>query len=66
MTSLRDYEDWHRHYDHPDSSLTWRLRRVQAHLRDALDRVSGPRRIVGYDGPPVELQLRRQLFTFLR
>jgi hypothetical protein len=46
VTSLRDYEEWHRHYDDPDSSLTWRLRRVQAHLRDALDRTPGPCRIL--------------------
>lgn len=46
MTSLRDYEQWHRHYDDPDSSLTWRLRRVQAHLREALDRIPGPCRIL--------------------
>ena len=30
VTALRDYDDWHRHYDDPDSSLSWRLRRVQA------------------------------------
>jgi hypothetical protein len=46
VPSLRDYDDWHRHYDDPDSGLTWRLRRVQAHLRDALDRVAGPCRIL--------------------
>jgi SAM-dependent methyltransferase len=46
VTSLRDYEEWHRHYDDPDSSLSWRLRRVQAHLSDALDRFPGPCRIL--------------------
>ena len=46
VTSLRDYDDWHRHYDDPDSSLTWRLRRVQEHLREALDRIPGPCRIL--------------------
>jgi SAM-dependent methyltransferase len=46
VTSLRDYDDWHRHYDDPDSSLSWRLRRVQAQLRDALDRSPGPCRIL--------------------
>jgi hypothetical protein len=46
VNDLRDYDDWHRSYDDPDSSLTWRLRRVQAHLQDALDGVTGPCRIV--------------------
>ena len=46
MTSLRDYEQWHRHYDDPGSSLSWRLRRVQTHLAQALDRIAGPCRIL--------------------
>jgi hypothetical protein len=46
VTSLRDYEEWHRNYDDPGSSLTWRLRRVQQHLRAALDRVDGSCRIL--------------------
>lgn len=46
VTSLRDYDDWHRHYDDPDSSLSWRLRRVQAELHAALDRIPGPCRIL--------------------
>ena len=33
----RDYDEWHRHYDDPDSSLSWRLRRVQQQLNTALD-----------------------------
>ena len=46
VTDLRDYDDWHRHYDDPDSSLSWRLRRVQAALHAALDRSPGPCRIL--------------------
>ena len=46
MTDLRDYEEWHRHYDDPDSSLSWRLRRVQAALHAALDRSPGPCRVL--------------------
>jgi hypothetical protein len=46
VTELRDYEEWHRHYDDPDSSLSWRLRRVQAALNTALDRSPGPCRIL--------------------
>lgn len=38
----RDYQDWHRRYDDPASSLSWRLGRVRAHLSDALDSRSGP------------------------
>ena len=46
MTHLRDYDDWHRHYDDPDSALSWRLHRVQAALHTALDRSSGPCRVL--------------------
>jgi len=46
VTSLRDYNDWHRQYDDPDSSLSWRLRRVQAQLSAALERLPGPCRIL--------------------
>lgn len=42
MTELRDYDEWHRQYDDPDSDLSWRLRRVQAQLAAALDGRSGP------------------------
>jgi hypothetical protein len=34
----RDWADWHRPYDDPDSALSGRLRRVQAHLTVLLDR----------------------------
>lgn len=44
--ALRDYEQWLRHYDDPDSSLSWRLRHVQAHLREDLDGRTGAVRIV--------------------
>ena len=46
MTGLRDYDRWHRHYDDPGSDLSWRLRRVQAHLTAALDRTTGPVRLL--------------------
>ncbi len=46
MTGLRDYEEWHRPSDDPGSSLSWRLRRVQAHVSDALDQRSGPVRVL--------------------
>lgn len=46
MTSLRDYDRWHRHYDDPDSSLSWRLRRVQAYVAEALDERPLPVRMV--------------------
>jgi SAM-dependent methyltransferase len=46
MTELRDYDRWHQQYDDPGSSLSWRLRRVQAQLTAALDRTSGPVRVL--------------------
>jgi hypothetical protein len=46
MAGLRDYDAWHREYDDPKSDLSWRLRRVQAHLDDALTRHPGPCRIL--------------------
>ena len=46
MRELRDYEQWHRRYDDPTSDLSWRLRTVQGYLRQALDRYSGPIRIL--------------------
>jgi hypothetical protein len=33
-----DWLDWHEPYDDPGSALSGRLRRVQEHLRAALDR----------------------------
>lgn len=43
---MRDYELWHRQYDDPTSDLSWRLRTVQGYIRDALDRHTGPIRIL--------------------
>jgi hypothetical protein len=39
--TLRDYEQWLHRYDDPDSSLSWRLRQVQAWLREDLDNRAG-------------------------
>ena len=46
MVTLRDYEQWLHRYDDPGSSLSWRLSRVQAWLRDDLDHRAGPIQIV--------------------
>lgn len=46
MGPLRDYEQWHRSYDDPASSLSWRLRTVQGYITRALDEHIGPVRIV--------------------
>jgi hypothetical protein len=46
MSDLRDYQDWHRAYDDPDSALSWRLRTVQAYLVTALDQHPGPVRVL--------------------
>jgi hypothetical protein len=46
MAGIRDYDEWHFEYDDPDSDLSWRLRRVQAHICDALERRPGRCRIV--------------------
>ncbi|MBB2891828.1 class I SAM-dependent methyltransferase [Flexivirga oryzae] len=46
MTALRDYVQWLRRYDDPDSPLSWRLRTVQQSLRDELDARPGPVDIV--------------------
>ncbi len=46
MSELRDYEQWHQAYDDPNSGLSWRLSVVQEYLRQALDRDSGPVRIL--------------------
>lgn len=42
----RDWLDWHRAYDDPDSRLSRRLRIVQTRLRRAIDRRAGNLRIV--------------------
>jgi hypothetical protein len=38
---MRDYLNWHDAYDDAASDLSWRLRRVQAHIRVALDQIKG-------------------------
>ena len=43
---MRDYGQWHRRYDDPTSDLSWRLRTVQGYIRQALNRYSGPIRIL--------------------
>ena len=44
--ATRDYQAWHDQYGDPASLLPWRLGVVQGWLRDALDRTSGPVRVV--------------------
>lgn len=43
---LRDYVRWHVQYDDPDSSLSKRLRCVQAEVAAVLDRGTGPVRLI--------------------
>lgn len=43
---MRDYQEWHREYDDPGSTLSWRLSRVQAYLAEALDATRGPVRVL--------------------
>lgn len=44
--NLRDYQQWHKAYDDPESGLSWRLGRVQGYLEEALDRHPGEIRLV--------------------
>ncbi len=46
MNELRDYREWHRAYDDPNSSLSWRLRTVRGFIEQALDRHPGPIRVL--------------------
>ena len=46
MPETRDYQDWHRGYDDPESGLAWRLREVRRHLTDVLDRQPGEIKII--------------------
>lgn len=46
VNDLRDYERWHDRYDDPDSDLSWRLSRVQQHIRQFLDQREGHVRIL--------------------
>ena len=62
----RDWAEWHRAYDDPESRLARRLRVVQHHLRRAIDARPGPIRIIsmcageGRDVIPVLAQHRRR------
>lgn len=38
--TTKDWVDWHRGYDDPDSPLSWRLRRVQERIRRTLDQAA--------------------------
>lgn len=64
MAEPRDYQDWHRRYDDPDSALSWRLGQVRRYLDDALDRHQGEVRLVSVcsgDGRDViDVLARRQ------
>lgn len=46
MSETRDYQEWHRRYDDPDSGLSWRLARVRHHISEALDRHQGELRVL--------------------
>jgi hypothetical protein len=46
MTGLRDYQEWHKAYDDPNSGLSWRLRIVQQAIDRALDEHPGPIRVL--------------------
>jgi hypothetical protein len=46
MSRLRDYREWHRAYDDPSSSLSWRLRTPRGFIKNALDHYPGQIRIV--------------------
>lgn len=46
MSGLRDYEEWHKAYDDPDSGLSWRLSTVQLAIEKALDVHPGPMRVL--------------------
>jgi hypothetical protein len=43
---LRDYDVWHAGYDDPNSTLSWRLQRVQTVIGRVLDTTDGPIRMV--------------------
>jgi hypothetical protein len=46
VDGLRDYEEWHRAYDDPDSGLSWRLSTVQGLITQALESHPGPVRVL--------------------
>lgn len=43
---MRNYEQWHKAYDKPDSGLSWRLSVVQGYIRQVLDQQSEPVQIL--------------------
>jgi hypothetical protein len=43
---MRDYQQWHRGYDDPGSALSWRLARLQDHIRVVLDTRTGTLRVL--------------------
>lgn len=45
-TERRDWIDWHKQYDHPDSSLSRRLEVVRQRLRESLAGRAGPLRLI--------------------
>jgi hypothetical protein len=46
VSDRRDYVAWHGAYDDPESGLSWRLRTVQAYIRQALDGHPGAMRVL--------------------
>jgi len=46
VDQLRDYQEWHRHYDDPGSGLSWRLGRVQQYVGSFLDHDPRPVRML--------------------
>lgn len=46
LGATRDYEQWHRAYDEPESGLSWRLRTVRQEIAGFLDGRRGPVRVI--------------------
>jgi hypothetical protein len=46
VDELRNYREWHKEYDDPDSGISWRLRAVQSCIADVLDTTTGPVRVL--------------------
>src|SRR6266567_2232996 len=73
IETARDWAEWHRGYDDPESRLSRRLLVVQRYLREAIDGRSGPMQIIsmcageGRDIIPVlaEHPRRREIATRL-
>ena len=66
IETARDWAEWHRGYDDPESRLSRRLLVVQRYLREAIDGRSGPMQIIsmcageGRDIIPVLADHRRR------